>query len=227
LPPTTAAATIKVNDADDWGAAAIVSALVKWGDHTRFGFLYRSKTDLSLKGDVQGTPLSGIDFEGDMDYAQGINLSVAHVLNDIVTLYADTGWTDWSQYSKQGWTFSGDLRGVTIDIDRDWKDTWRLGVGAEWQVMEKLMLQGGFSYDSSPVKDSKRYPDIPVGEAYRFSVGQRFTPVEHVEMFASYTGLWSGDPDLDDVTLPDGTVMNGKFQPSWIHFVSMGINLNF
>ena len=226
-PPNGPAATLKINDANDWAAAAIVSALVKWGDHTRFGLYYRSKTELSLKGDVQGTPLSSLDFKGDMNFAQGINLSVAHVLNDTVTLYADTGWTNWDQFSDQSWKFSGDVGGITLEIDRDWKDTWRLGVGADWQVMEKLMLQAGFGYDSSPVKDSKRLPDIPVGEAYRFSVGQRFTPVEHVELFASYTGLWSGDPDVDGVTLPDGTVMNGKYQPSWIHFVTMGMTVNF
>jgi long-chain fatty acid transport protein len=229
LPPSPAAPapTVKVNDADDWGAAAVVSALAKWGDHTRFGFLYRSKVEISLDGDVEGTALPGIKFKGDMDFAEGINLSVAHVLNETVTLYADTGWSNWSQYSDQAWTFSGDLRGISLDIDRDRKDTWRLGVGAEWQAMEKLMLQGGFSYDSSPVKDSKRLPDIPVGEAYRFSVGQRFTPVEHIEIFASYTGMWSGDPDVDNVTLPNGTVLNGEYQPSWIHFVTMGIHVDF
>ena len=223
-PGTPPAPTIKVNDADDWGIAGVVSAFLKWGDHTRFGFLYRTKTKLELDGDVQGTPLD-IDFEGKMDLAQGINVSVAHELSDTLTLYADTGWTDWSQFSNQTWTFSGDLRGMALPIDRDWKDTWRLGVGADWEVIENLILQAGFSYDSSPVKDGKRYPDIPVGEAYRFSVGQRFKPVDHVEMFASYTGLWAGDPDVDDVGLPDGTILSGNYQPSWIHFLTMGVHV--
>ena len=57
------------------------------------------------------------------------------------------------------------MRGATLPINRDWKDTWRLGVGAEWQATEKLILQAGFSYDSSPVKDANRLPDIPVGDA--------------------------------------------------------------
>jgi long-chain fatty acid transport protein len=164
---------------------------------------------------------------GDPDFAQGFNVSVAHELSYAITLYADTGWSDWSQFSDQAWTFSGDLRGATIDVDRDWKDTWRLAVGAEWKATEEFTLQGGFSYDSSPVKDSKRLPDIPVGEAYRFSIGQRFAPVEHVELFASYTGLWSGDPEVDNVVFPDGTVLNGKYQPSWIHFITMGVHVYF
>ena len=223
-----AAPTFQIDDADDWAAAAVVSMLIEPMEGTRIGVTYRSKTSLSLEGEVQGTPAPGdINFTGDMDLAQGINVSVFHQLTDAVALFGDVGWSDWSQFSDQSWSFDGAILGITVPVDRAWKDTWRIAVGAEYQILDHLTLQGGFSYDSDPMHSKKRYPDMPVGEGYRFSIGQRFQAADNIELFASYTGLWSGNPNLKNVTLPDGTVLNGSYDPSWIHFATAGLSINF
>ena len=137
---------------------------------------------------------------------------------------ADGGWTNWSEFDQQPLTIGP----ITAAFDRDWKDTWRVGIGVEYKLNNTWMLRGGFSYDSSPVDDDKVLPDLPVGDQYRFSVGVQKDFGQGKIFGIGYTLLYSS-VDVDSVALPpsDTVVLSGEYDPNMIHFLSMNLTLSF
>ena len=83
-------------------------------------------------------------------------------------------------------------------------------------------MRGGFSCDSSPVKAKDRLPDLPVSEQFRFSAGVGRDVTDNIRLGMSYTLLWMANNDIDNITLPGGVVLDGKYDPSFLHFVGLG-----
>ena len=46
-------------------------------------------------------------------------------------------------------------------IDRNYKDTWHVAVGAQYRMVQPWLLTAGVAYDSSMVDDEDRTPDLP------------------------------------------------------------------
>jgi long-chain fatty acid transport protein len=141
-------------------------------------------------------------------------------------LLADSGWSDWSEFGYLRLTVGP----VTIPIDREWQDTWRVGVGVHYKLRESATLMAGFSYDSDPLEDSRRLPDIPVSEGYRFSAGARIPVASNIDLGVTYTFLWMGsDMEIDEVALPPdgGVVLDGRYDPAWIQFVGLHLAIRF
>ena len=215
-----------MKDADDWGFGYTISTLIEPRKGTRIGIVYRSEIDLKLNGDLENPTALTPNFDLTMKFAQGINVSLFHQVNPKLALLADGGWSDWSAFNFQELSLSGPL-GVTIPIDRGWIDTWRIGLGLQYQINEPWMLQAGMSYDSSPVAASKRTPDLPIGQWWRWSIGAQRKLNERMEIGVSYTFVWFGEGNVDNVPLPpDGSVvLDGRYQQNSAHF--WGINFKW
>ena len=220
---TAANVKVKMEDADDWGFGYTLSTLIEPRKGTRIGIVYRSEIDLKLNGDLQNPTALTPNFDLNMKFARGINVSLFHQVNPKLALLADGGWSDWSQFNFQELS----LGTVTIPIDRGWIDTWRIGLGLQYQINNPWMLQAGMSYDSSPVAASKRTPDLPIGQWWRWSIGAQRKLNERMELGFSYTFVWFGIGNVDIVALPpDGSVvLDGRYQQNSAHF--WGINFKW
>ena len=119
--------------------------------------------------------------------------------------------------------FSGNDAHFTLE-DRP-TDGWS---SAQWKFAEAWLLRGGFGYDSSPVDDDKRLPDIPVGEQFRFSVGLQHDFGEGKVFAISYTGLYS-PMDVDGVALPPNgdVILSGEYDPAFISLIGFQLSLQF
>jgi long-chain fatty acid transport protein len=138
-------------------------------------------------------------------------------------ILADAGWSDWSQFGQIPLTVGP----RTSDANLHWHDTWRTGIGFQYVPTEKWTLQGGFGYDSSPVKASRRQPILPVGEQYRFSAGLMWRPQSYVEIALSYTFEWFGDMRMNNVPIPGGTVLDGSYDPAYANIVGVNLKVKF
>ena len=214
---------VKMEDAKGWGFGYTLSALIEPRKGTRIGIVYRSEIDSKLNGDLQNPTALTPNFDLEMTYARGVNVSLFHQINPKLALLADGGWSDWSAFSFQEMS----LGPVTIPVNRGWIDTWRIGLGLQYQFKPQWMLQAGMSYDSSPVAASKRTPDLPVGQWWRWSIGAQRKLNETMELGFSYTFVWFGRGIVDDVALPpDGSVvLDGRYQQNSAHF--WGINFKW
>ena len=214
---------VKMDDADGWGFGYTLSTLIEPRKGTRIGIVYRSEIESDLNGDLKNPTALTPNFNLKMIYARGINVSLFHQVNPKLALFADGGWSDWSKFNFQEIS----LGTVTIPVDRGWIDTWRIGLGMQYQINKPWMLQAGMSYDSSPVAASKRTPDLPVGQWWRWSIGAQRKLNERMEIGFSYTFVWFGKGDVDNVPLPpDGSVvLDGRYQQNSAHF--WGINFKW
>jgi long-chain fatty acid transport protein len=216
------AAAIEIDDADDWAVGGTFGALFELNEQTRLGLTYRTEIELNLSGDIDVSAPLSVGIDSDFPLPMGVNVSVFHQLNETVALLGDVGWSNWSTFDKQP-TVIGPISG---SIPRDFDDTWRIGAGVQWEFQENWKLMGGFSYDSSPVDDDKRLPDIPVGEQFRFSIGMQHDVGEGKVFSVHYTALYQ-PMDVDSVSLPGGIVLNGDYDPSLIHILGASFGITF
>ncbi len=87
-------------------------------------------------------------------------------------------------------------------------------------------MSSGFSYDSSPVDDDQRLPDIPVGEQFRFSLGLKHDFGSGKVFSAHYTLLYQ-PMDVTQDALPGGIVLNGEYDPSMVHMIGASFSIAF
>ena len=218
------APTVEISRADDWSPAGTVGLLFTPREDTRIGVFYRTETSFDLDGDLDVPAGFELDFQSEMNFAQGVNVSIFHRLNDRLDLFADGGWSDWSQFSYQPIS----LGPVTIPVDRGWRDTWRIAGGLRFRASETIALSTGASYDSSPVKGKRRLPDIPIGDQVRYSLGGRVRVAENIRLGLDYTLSYQPGLEADDVELPGGlATLRGDWDPTFAHFVSLNISLDF
>lgn len=219
--------TVKIDNADAWSAGGAFSALVKPFEGTRVGFYYRTEIEADTRGSLQAPPGVTTTIDTDFTFPQGLNLSVYHELNDAWALLADGGWSDWSEFSNIPIQVSdGPIMGTQ---KRGWNDTWRLGAGAQYHYSGKLTFQGGFSYDSSPVRSNRLLPDIPAGEQYRFALGVQARPQDYLELSLSYQFLYFGGLSINRVALPpsNSVVLNGRYDPSFANQAGLNVRVKF
>lgn len=217
--------TAKIDKADSWDAGGAFSALLKPFEGTRIGIYYRTEIVADTEGDFEGPLGVNPTIDTEFTFPQGVNVSLFQQLTDAWALLADAGWTDWSAFSN----VPIQIGPIGVTQRRGWHDTWRLAAGVQYVPSEKWTLQTGFGYDSSPVSASRRLPDIPTGEQYRFSAGLQWRPKDYLEIGVSYQFLWFGDMSIDHVALPPSNtvVLNGDYDPAWAQQAGISVRVKF
>jgi len=226
LNATPGSPSVNVRDADDWAVGGTFGMMFEPSEDTRVGILYRTGVDLKLDGDVR-TPLPvTLNFNANFDFVQGINVGLYHDLTPELALLADVGWSDWSEFSDWGLTI-GPAAGT---LNRDWKDTWRAAMGLQWRPHEKWTFRTGMSYDSSPIRNTKRLPDIPTGEQWRLSVGMEHEYTETVILGFAYTFIYGGAGKYTHAPQPpasSGVVLDGRHQDNFVHYFGLTARWKF
>lgn len=225
---------VSIDKIDDWGYQGYLGMTYEATDRLVIGALYRAESDAELDGDlgVNTTILNELTSqldkaEVDFTYPQLIHIGMRYKLQDDLMLLADFDWEDWSEYGDTRIGVSGGGIPVVKTFDRDWDDTWHLGLALVHRLEEGHYMSGGVSYDSSPVSDSKRTADLPVDEQVRLSVGygKEFTG-EHDYGFAlGATYLWLGNGKMDQVA--QGERYKGEFSTNHILFLSATLKFLF
>jgi len=217
--------TVKIDKADAWNAGGVFSAMVKPFEGTRIGLYYRTEIEADTSGSVEGPVGLNPTVDTDFTFPQGVNVSLFQQVSDAWALLADTGWTDWSAFSN----IPIQVGPVGATQKRGWRDTWRIGAGFQYTPSQKWTLQGGFGYDSSPVKSSRLLPDFPIGEQYRFSAGVQLRPKDYLEISLSYQFLWFGGLEFDQVALPPSgdVVLDGDYDPGYANQAGVSLRVKF
>lgn len=217
-------------DGDAWGWN--VGALFTLSDSTKLGMSYRSKIKHTLKGDltVEGPngPLNAAgtsNAEVDVELPDTFIVSVTQQLSDQWEMLGDLSWTGWSSIKKLDIVrTSGASSGDTAQtLDAEFRDTWRVALGANYKLNDDWKLKFGVAYDQSPVRGpDTRLVSLPDSNRTWFSFGAQWkaTQTSKLDLGVSYLAVnessINNNQTSADPTKNRGTV-SGKYDARvWI-----------
>jgi long-chain fatty acid transport protein len=207
-------AAVGTVEGDDWSYGWNAGVLFDSGRGTRVGVTYRSKIDYDIQGDLTFNsptlaPLQS-NVKASISLPHTIALAVSQNAGSRVRLLADVTWTGWD--SIQSLTIvatNGARAGQTVaSTPLNFKDSWRAGLGTEYEISGRWLLRFGVAYDSSPVQDAFRTPRLPDEDRKWLAAGARFRPNEAWSFDAGYAHLWveSASSELSPVGAVPGAL---------------------
>lgn len=231
--PLPLASTFATLDADDDSWGWNVGALFNLSDVTKVGVSYRSKIKHELKGSLQfsGTAANlhalttGVSASADVELPDTFILSLSHKLDSRWELLGDVSWTGWSSVDKVDiMRTSGLLLGTPLEkaqtLDTDFQDTWRVALGANYQLNDAWKLKFGVAFDETPVKNpEKRLTSLPDNDRIWFSFGGQWKPTKAaaIDMGVSYLHVDDTKINNGSASDPSKGLVKGEYDSSvWI-----------
>lgn len=228
--------------ADDWGWGWNAGATFQFNPMTRLGIAYRSTIKQKLEGDVRfenrpaalATALPNGNIKADVKLPDTLSIALAHQLNDRVQLLADYTWTGWD--SIQDLSIYRDTGAGLSSLPLRFKNSWRAGVGVNYQLDERWKLRGGVAFDRTPVKDEFRTPRLPDQDRRWLAVGAQFKISKQAILDFGYAHLFIKDassnlPNIDPAppagftALPQGA-LRGAYDAS-VNILSVQLRYDF
>ncbi len=186
---------------------------------TKIGIAYRSQIVHNFKGTttflrILTTPATTTQ----MTMPQNVIVSIDQKITNKLNLLGEFGWSNWSAMKKSTVTIDS----LTATTVLDWTDTYRGGLGIQYQLKPNWKLQAGASYDSSPTNADKRTPDLPMDRQIRAGAGFIYTMKDIIQIAASYEYINFGDADIHNVS--SNGVLSGSYSKNWANVLQVSVN---
>jgi len=176
----------------DWGYGFNLGYLYTMDESTRFGLAYRSSVSHKLKGDTVWD-FSGVStnpavnqfistISGKVNSNALVELRTPETVSANVFRQIDSKWAAMADVT---WTRNSRLQTLDIqfpptkegneEIRQQWKNTYRLSLGANYRYSDNLLLRAGFAYDQAPVRSAElTHVALPDSDRYQFSLGANY-----------------------------------------------------
>jgi long-chain fatty acid transport protein len=230
-------------EGDDWGWGWNAGVLFNFTPTTRLGLTYRSAIKYEIEGDVtfgsRPAALGAVpnvadgDVTADIKLPDTFSIALAQELSPGFELLADWTWTGWD--SIQDLTIvrsSGSLSGQTLTTTPlRFENSWRLGIGANYQLNPAWKLRGGIAYDTTPVKDEFRTPRLPDADRTWLAAGAQwgFAPNAALDFGYAYIMVKDASSNLVNqetaTSLPRGSLV-GNYEGN-VHILSAQLRWSF
>ncbi|MBB4865570.1 long-chain fatty acid transport protein [Pseudomonas nitritireducens] len=192
-----------------------------------------------------------------IDTPESLSINGFHQLNDKIALMADVTWTRHSRLDSvdigidqvEGYPYFNGVTEGDLNVKQDWKNTYKVSLGMNYQYNDDLMLRTGIAYDKTPVGgDGLRHPAFPDANRKWLSLGANyhFTKDTSVGLAYSFVKFDSGKMDYADGCSPAGwapgagglyvdsgvrcTGNGGNYKGEYqqqIHFIGLALNHSF
>jgi long-chain fatty acid transport protein len=211
-------------DADDTALGFTLGAMWMPMQGTKIGIAYRSEVVYELSGDL--TTSTGLDTSLNTEYPlpQRLLMSISQKVGKATTLIVDVGWTDFSEFDFS--QLNLEEIGVVSTIPRNWDDTYRFGLAIQHRLNDKWGINAGITYDTSPMDDKDRLPDLPIDRQISLSTGLSYVMNEKMTLSLGYNYLDSGDAKMD-ITGPTGTRLSGEYDDNQMHLMAFNITYRY
>lgn len=173
LPAGADGTGILKGDATGWGYN--FGLMYKFTPKTQLGLTYRSRIKYDLEGEKQLTGSPTRSITASLETPDTASIALSHQLNDKWSILADYTWTGWSSLQKLSPVFSDGSRAVA-PLHYNFTDTYRVGLGATYQLNEQWKLRMGTAFDKNPIpNDASRTMTVPDGDRIWLALGARWT----------------------------------------------------
>lgn len=222
-------------DDDAWGWN--VGALFTLSPSTKVGLSYRSEMKYHTTGDVKlyddgsglGTATAAglvaagrqSDLKAKITLPDTFIASVTQQLSDKWEMLGDISWTGWSSIPKVDiMRTSGALNGLNAQtLDTDFRDTWRVALGANYKYSDAWKLKFGIAYDETPVKRAAtRLVSMPDNNRLWLSTGAQWMPTKAAKVDLGVAYLYVKDSKINNNQAASGRgTVTGEYEASvWI-----------
>jgi long-chain fatty acid transport protein len=165
-------------EGDDTGYGLNVGLMYQLDENSRFGFNYRTETDITFEGTFSSPAQSIPVLPGSVEITLPAiaEFSGSHQLDEKLGVHYSVLWTGWSSFDSleaQVTAPTGD-KFIAFEKTEDFSDAMCYSVGADYQYSENLMLRAGFAFDESPVSQQHLSISIPDTDRFWFSFGGNY-----------------------------------------------------
>src|SRR5882757_6858139 len=167
--------TVDIKAKDTGSLGYNLGAMFQLAPDTRLGVSYRSSIKSHLTGTANfASPLvpSG-NVSVDIKMPDSESIALQHRLNPGWTLLADVTRTGWSKIKELAIVRDTGAP-LSAPTPENFKNTWRVGVGAVHRYNDAWSIKMGLAYDQSPVNDTDRTARLPDNNRLWLSVGGQY-----------------------------------------------------
>jgi long-chain fatty acid transport protein len=204
VPPGTEGLAKVEGDDSAWGWNA--GALFTIGQNTRIGVTYRSAIDYTISGTVAfgnrpaalaGSPLvANGPVTADLKLPATASWSLFHPFDPKWDILADITWTEWSSLDTLNIIRSG-TGALLSSLVLNWRDTWRVGIGANYHYNNEWTFRFGTAYDQTPTRDEFRTPRIPDQDRTWLAIGGQYRMSKQAALDFGYAHLFVRDAAIN------------------------------
>lgn len=201
--------------ADDTAWGWNIGALFNLSDSTKLGLSYRSKVKQKLEGSLDVNGVAKVGAEASVDLPETAIISLTHKLDERWELLGDVSWTGWGSIPKVVIKPSRLFPNQTLDTKFD--DTWRVALGANYQLNPAVKLKFGVAYDQTPVPDKEhRLVSLPDNDRIWLSFGTQWKPNKESTLDLGVSYLYVKNTKIDNNGGATGRI-RGEFDSNvWI-----------
>ena len=223
-------------DDDTFGVGGMAGLMLEPIPGTRFGVTYISPVELDFKDRLSTSNLgpalqalenAGVILDGHIDLGltvpQQVMLSAYHQLNDRWAIMGNLVWQNWSEFGKPDVSVAN-VSDETVDLNYD--DTWGFALGAQYRFAERWLWSVGGGFDTSPMSNSERGPNVPLDQQYRLGTGIQYS-FNQLTIGAAYEYMNAGDADFDVERGPLAGRLEGDYKSNDFHFFSLNLSWRF
>ncbi|MGG7074104.1 outer membrane protein transport protein [Campylobacter sp. 9BO] len=205
-------------------------------ENLSFSATYRSKVDLTVKGDAKAQ--GRIEYNGkvrvEIPLPAQLVLAAAYNYQDFTLLlaYERTYWSKFKGYDFEYPNGAHKSNPLFIDLmdkpsERKYKDnnTYRLGLA--YQATQKLRLMAGFTYDED-VSDSKNTGfELPNTTSRAYSLGLNYNVTDDLELGLGYVYQDRSSKRAEGIPVGARETVSGEFKSTNIQIVGVGLKYKF
>ena len=225
-------APLGVLEGDDtaWGWNA--GAMFQLSPQTRVGLSYRSTVKFDLEGKQTIAAPLNVDrgITAKLETPDTFSLALSQKLSDRLELLADVTWNGWSSL-KALEPMIGSAR-ATAPVRYNFEDTWRVGLGAKYQLNDAWNLRAGIAYDQTPVPDeASRTMTVPDSDRTWLAFGARWKMSPKTSVDMGYAHIFFKDVKTARAVMNTAETatlqtVRGDFK-THAHLLSVQVNYNF
>lgn len=174
----------------NWGGNFSFLYKPKWAEKWALGAMYRTKVKTDLTGRVRtgGNPILGMttppynfnlinaDVIGSIVLPDSITAGLSFKPTDKWTFETGIVGTFWSSYDQILIQYTGeDADRPVIHNLKNYKDTFRVNFGTQYQINDTWAVRAGYVFDKSPINEKAMDTMVPVDDRHIASIGAGYT----------------------------------------------------
>lgn len=190
---------------------------------------YRSKIDLSIKGDARLNMMGRLyDDKGSVSIPlpATLNLAIAYDFGETIVEFGYER-EFWSSYKELDFNYPVTLPLFDAPVHKGWKDSDTFKVGVTHNLDEKLKLMAGFAYDKSPAIASTLGFELPDSDGFIYSAGFERKINERFSFALGYLYADKKSRKINNVSKNPLKTLQGEFSNNSAHILNTTIKYRF